>query len=179
MDIHQLNFTLLEQKIFALLCLRAGEKLSQREIAKLLKVSPTAVSNSIKKLRENSLINVEKTKTINFISFNRDGQRAVEMKRVENLKNLYTYGLSDYLEEELAGATIILFGSYSIGEDTNTSDIDIAVIERKNKMIDIEKFEKILNRKININFYNSWKDIHKHLKNNILNGITLHGSVEL
>ena len=101
------------------------------------------------------------------------------MKRVENLKNLYTYGLSDYLEEELAGATIILFGSYSMGEDTNTSDIDIAVIERKNKMIDIEKFEKILNRKININFYNSWKDIHKHLKNNILNGITLHGSVEL
>ena len=179
MDIHQLNFTLLEQKIFALLCLRAGEKLSQREIAKLLKVSPTAVSNSIKKLRENDLIKVEKTKTINFISFNRDGQRAVEMKRVENLKNLYTYGLSDYLEEELAGATIILFGSYSIGEDTNTSDIDIAVIERKNKMIDIEKFEKILNRKININFYNSWKDIHKHLKNNILNGITLHGSVEL
>jgi len=179
MDIHQLNFTLLEQKIFALLCLRAGEKLSQREIAKLLKVSPTAVSNSIKKLRENSLINVEKTKTINFISFNRDGQRAVEMKRVENLKNLYTYGLSDYLEEELAGATIILFGSYSMGEDTNTSDIDIAVIERKNKMLDIEKFEKILNRKININFYNSWKDIHKHLKNNILNGITLHGSVEL
>jgi len=179
MDIHQLNFTLLEQKIFALLCLRAGEKLSQREIAKLLKVSPTAVSNSIKKLRENSLINVEKTKKINFISFNRDGQRAVEMKRVENLKNLYTYGLSDYLEEELAGATIILFGSYSMGEDTNTSDIDIAVIERKNKMLDIEKFEKILNRKININFYNSWKDIHKHLKNNILNGITLHGSVEL
>jgi len=179
MDIHQLNFTLLEQKIFALLCLRAGEKLSQREIAKLLKVSPTAVSNSIKKLRENDLIKVEKTKTINFISFNRDGQRAVEMKRVENLKNLYTYGLSDYLEEELAGATIILFGSYSIGEDTNTSDIDIAVIERKNKMLDIEKFEKILNRKININFYNSWKDIHKHLKNNILNGITLHGSVEL
>ena len=179
MDIHQLNFTLLEQKIFALLCLRAGEKLSQREIAKLLKVSPTAVSNSIKKLRENGLIKVEKTKTINFISFNRDGQRAIEMKRVENLKNLYTYGLSDYLEEELAGATIILFGSYSMGEDTNTSDIDIAVIERKNKMLDIEKFEKILNRKININFYNSWKDIHKHLKNNILNGITLHGSVEL
>ena len=179
MDIHQLNFTLLEQKIFALLCLRAGEKLSQREIAKLLKVSPTAVSNSIKKLRKNDLIKVEKTKTINFISFNRDGQRAVEMKRVENLKNLYTYGLSDYLEEELAGATIILFGSYSMGEDTNTSDIDIAVIERKNKMLDIEKFEKILNRKININFYNSWKDIHKHLKNNILNGITLHGSVEL
>lgn len=179
MDIHQLNFTLLEQKIFALLCLRAGEKLSQREIAKLLKVSPTAVSNSIKKLRENDLIKVEKTKTINFISFNRDGQRAIEMKRVENLKNLYTSGLSDYLEEELAGTTIILFGSYSMGEDTNTSDIDIAVIERKNKMLDIEKFEKILNRKININFYNSWKDIHKQLKNNILNGITLHGSVEL
>ena len=98
---------------------------------------------------------------------------------MENLKNLYTSGLSDYLEKELAGSTVILFGSYSKGEDTNTSDIDIAVIERKDKMLELEKYEKILNRKINVNFYDSWKKIHENLKNNILNGIILHGGVEL
>lgn len=159
--------------------MRAGEKLSQREIAKILKVSPTAVANSIKYLKESRLIKVEKTKTINFISFNRDESKAIDLKRVENLKNIYISGLSDYLEKELAGAIIILFGSYSRGEDTNTSDLDIAVIERKDKKLNLEEYEKVLNRKINVNFYNSWKDIHKHLKNNILNGILLHGSIEL
>ena len=179
MDIHKLKLTSLQAEIFSLLCLKAGEKLSQREIAIMLKVSPTAVANAIKKLKESDLIKLEKTKTINFISFNRDMPQAIELKRVENLKNIYTSGLSDYLYVELAGATIILFGSYANGEDTKTSDIDIAAIGRKDKMLSLEEYEKILNREINVNFYNSWKDIHKHLKNNILNGIVLHGSVEL
>lgn len=179
MDIYKLKWTILGKEIFSLLCIRAGEKLSQRDIAKILKVSPTAVSNSIKKLKDSNLIKIEKTKTINFISLNRDGQRALDLKRAENLKNIYISGLSDHLEKELAGATIILFGSYSMGEDTNTSDMDIAVIGRKDKMIELEKYEKILNRKINVNFYGSWKKIHENLKNNILNGILLHGGIEL
>ncbi len=170
---------MLEQEIFSLLCLKAGEKLSQRELAKMLKVTPTALSNSKKKLKDNQLIKVEKTKTINFVSFNRDESKAIELKRVENLKNIYLSGLSNYLEEKLAGATIILFGSYSKGEDTENSDIDLAVIERKNKMLELEKYEKILNRKINTNFYDSWKKIDENLKNNILNRIVLKGGVEL
>ena len=179
MDIYKLNWTILEQEVFSLLCIRAGEKLSQRETAKILNVSPTAVSNSTKKLKASNLIKIEKTKTINFISFNRDEQKALDLKRVENLKNIYISGLSDYLEKELAGATIILFGSYSKGEDTNTSDIDIEVIERKDKMLELEKYEKLLNRKINVSFYDSWKKIHENLKNNVLNGILLHGGIEL
>ncbi len=179
MDIYKLKWTVLEQEIFSLLCIKAGEKLSQRELAKMLRVSPTAVSNSMKKLKDSNLIKIEKTKTINFVSFNRDWQMAFELKRVENLKNIYVSGLSDYLEKELAGAVVILFGSYSKGEDTNTSDIDIAVIERKDKMLELEKYEKILNRRININFYDSWKNIHENLRNNILNGIILHGGVDL
>ncbi len=179
MEMYKLKWTSLQAGIFSLLCLKAGEKLSQREIAKILKVSPTAVANSIKELKKNQFIKVEKTKTINFVSFNRDKEEAIELKRVENLRNIYVLGLFDFLRKEFAGGTIILFGSYSRGEDTNTSDIDFAVIGRKDKMIEFEKFEKILERKININFYDSWKEIHKHLKNNILNGILLWGSVEL
>ena len=143
MDTYKVKWTLLGQEIFSLLCKRAGEKMSQREIAKILAVSPTAVGDSIKQLKNGDLIKIEKAKTVNFISFNRDGQIAMDLKRVENLKNIYTSGLSDYLEEELAGSTIILFGSYSKGEDTNTSDIDIAVIERKDKTLDLGRYEKI------------------------------------
>ncbi len=179
MDIYKLKWTILQENIFTLLCLKAGQELSQREIAKKLKVSPTAVANSLKSLKNKNLITIKKTKTINFISFNRDKTKSIELKRVENIKNIYCSGLSDHLENELPGGTIILFGSYSRGEDTTTSDIDIAVIERKDKNLNLEKFENTLNRKINVNFYESWNKIHKHLKNNILNGILLHGVIEL
>lgn len=179
MDMYTQKWTALQTRIFSLMCVRSGEKLSQREIAGILKVSPTAITNSVKKLKDEGLIKVEKTKTINFISFNRDEQKTVELKRAENLKNIYLSGLSDYLENQLPGGTIILFGSYSIGGDTNASDIDIAVIGRKDKMLYLDKYEKALNRKINVNFYKLWRVIHKHLKNNILNGILLHGTIEL
>lgn len=179
MDIYKLKFTIVEQELFSLLCLKAGEKMSQREIAGILKISPTAVAKALRKITGKKLAKVEKTKTINFVSFDREEPIAIELKRVENLKNVYLSGLSDYLEEKLAGSTIILFGSFSKGEDAKNSDIDIAVIGRKDKMLEIEPYEKMLNRKININFYDSWKSIHEHLKNNILNGIILHGSVEL
>lgn len=179
MDTYQLKWTMLQAEIFSLMCIRAGEKLSQRELAKILKVSPTSITNSIKKLKDTNLIKIEKTKTINFVSFNRDEQRAVELKRAENLRNVYLSGLSDYLESQLPGGTIILFGSYSIGGDTNASDIDLAIIGRKDKILYLDKYEKALNRKINVNFYKTWTDIHKHLKNNILNGILLHGAIEL
>ncbi len=179
MDMCKEKWTTLQREIILLLCKRSGEKLSQREIAKELKVSPTAIGNSLSLLNKSNLIKIEKTKTINFIQLNRDEKKAIEFKRIENLRNVYLSGLSDYLENELAGSTIILFGSYALGEDTVRSDIDIAVIERKGKQLHLAEYEKILHRKININFYNSWKDIHRHLKNNILNGIILHGSVEL
>lgn len=97
MDTYKLKFTQLEQEIFSFLCLRAGEKLSQREIAQSLKVSPTAIAKSLKKLLDINFARIEKTKTINFISLNRDKPLVIELKRAENLKNIYLSGLSDYL----------------------------------------------------------------------------------
>ena len=83
------------------------------------------------------------------------------------------------MEKEFAGATIILFGSYSRGDDTTSSDIDIAVIGRKDKNIKLTDFDKDLERTIFINFYPSFKEIHKHLKENLFNGIVLAGGIEI
>ena len=179
MDIYKHNWTRLQAEIFSLLCLKAERRLSQREIAKLLKVSPTAISNSLSILEKDNLIKIEKVKNINFVMFNRDEKKARELKQLENLKNIYLSGLLDYLEQGLAGGTMVLFGSYAIGEDTENSDIDIAVIGRKEKELNIENFEKVFEKEINIQFYESWKKIHINLRNNILNGIILSGSVEL
>ncbi len=179
MDIYKHKWTRLQSEIFSLLCWKAGEELSQRDIAKSLKVSPTAVANSLAGLHKERLITIKKTKNINFVSFNRDNGKAIELKRVENLRNIYSSELFEYLEDELAGSVIILFGSYSYGGDTDASDVDLAVIGRKDKVLDLEKFDILLHRKVNINFYDSFKEIHKNLRDNILNGVVLKGVIEL
>jgi len=116
------------------------------------------------------------------IEFNKDNQKAIELKRVENLQMIYESGLARFLQNSFPGATIILFGSYSRGEDVQTSDVDIAVIGlkgKKNNELNLTIFERLLQKKIIINFYHSFKEIHKHLKENILNGIILSGGVKL
>ncbi len=179
MDIYKLKFTILELELLSYFCIKTGEEFSQREIAQMLKVSPTAIGNTVKLLVEKDLVKVKKTKTINFVKFNRENYKAIELKRVENLRMIYVSGISDFLENNFPGTTIILFGSYARGEDIYSSDIDIAIIGGKDKVLNLDPFEKLVKREININFYSSWKDIHKNLKNNILNGIILAGSVEL
>jgi len=110
---------------------------------------------------------------------NKRNHKIMQLKRVDNLKQIYELGLVDFLDKEFAGATIILFGSYSRGDDLINSDIDIAVIGRKEKGIDLKKYEEQLERKININYYASFDKIHKNLKENLANGIVLSGGFQL
>lgn len=156
-------------------------KFNQSNLAKMLKVSPTAIAKSIPSLEKEELIKFEKGNNINLNSvyFNRDSEKAIFFKRTENLKRLYELGLIQFLYNSLPGSTIILFGSFSKGEDTTKSDIDIAIIGHRNRNLDLSEFEKKLEHAININYYESWQRIHKNLKNSILNGITLAGAVEL
>jgi len=181
MDMYNIKWTRLQAEIFRLLAIKSGAILTLRNTSRLLKKTPTAVSNALAELKDEKVIKVEKSKEMNLLSiqFNRDNPRSVELKRAENLKLIYESGLSDFLRENFPGCTTILFGSYSRGEDTIDSDIDIAVIGIKEKEIDLAQFDKKLERKTIINFYSSFKGIHKHLLENILNGIVLNGGVEI
>ncbi|MAG47532.1 hypothetical protein CL617_02925 [archaeon] len=180
-NIYKLKLTILQQEILRLLFIKVGKQLNQRQISKYLNVSQPAVKKSLPKLDKENLIKIQQDKESKrwSIELNRDHHSILQLKRVDNLKLIYESGLADFLEEKFAGTTIILFGSYSRGEDLINSDIDIAIIGAKDKLLELEKYEKTLDREINVNFYKSWKGIHEHLKNNILNGIILYGSVEL
>jgi len=180
-DIYKSKLTNLQQAILRLLFVRMGEKLNQRAIAIALDVSATAVMKALPEMERMDFIKLEKDKESKRIAIelNRENHLVMQLKRADNLKLIYESGLVDFLEREFAGGTIILFGSYSLGEDNNKSDIDIAVIGRKDKIIDLKKFENLFSRQININFYGSFKEINKNLKDNILNGIVLCGGVEL
>lgn len=180
-NIYKLELTNLQQRILRLLFVKSGLQLNALMIAKALEVSQPAVSKALPFLEREEFIKLKKDKESGrfSIELNRDNHKIMQLKRADNLKLIYESGFADFIEKEFAGATIILFGSYSMGDDTNTSDIDIAIIGRKDKLIKLEKFEAILGREININFYSSFKKIHKNLKENIFNGIVLYGGVEL
>lgn len=175
------KLTILQQEILRLLFVKSGMSLNQRGIAKILRVSQPAVMKAVPRLKEIGLIKIEQDKESKrwSVELNRDNHKVIKIKRADNLKQIYESGLADFLNKEFAGGTIILFGSYSRGEDTMDSDIDIAIIGRKEKIVNLNKFEKLLERKININFYPFFREIHKHLRESILNGILLSGSVEL
>ncbi|MBU3896623.1 MAG: nucleotidyltransferase domain-containing protein [Nanoarchaeota archaeon] len=177
---YKLKLTGLQQEIIRLMFVKTGTQLNQRQISKLLEVSQPAVMKALPELEKQELIKISQDKESKrwSVELNRENHKVMQLKQIDNLRQIYESGLADYLEEKLAGSTIILFGSYSRGEDTITSDIDIAVIGRKEKELKIEKFENDLERKINVNFYETW-DIHKNLKENLCNGIVLAGGVKL
>ena len=164
MDIYKLKFTRLQNEILRLLCIKAGMSLNQREIARILKVSPTAISKSLPLLEKEGLVEIKRKEKMNLISveLKRDNSKTISFKRIENLKLIYESGLADFLEKKFPGCDIVLFGSYSQGEDTIHSDIDIA-INSKRKDFDLTKFDKMLERTI----------INKNLELNISKGIVL------
>ncbi len=181
MDIYKLKFTRLQDEILNFLFLKTGASFNGRSLARHLKVSPTAIMKSLPLLEKEELIDVKKDKeTKNLtIKLNLDNPRITNMKRVNNLKQIYESKLSDFLTDTFPSATIILFGSYSYGEDTINSDIDIAIIGYKSRELELKNYEKILERKININYYQNLLQIDKNLKENLFNGIILKGGINL
>jgi predicted nucleotidyltransferase len=187
-NISKPQFTLLQQEILTCLIIKAGASFNARGLAKSLNRTQAGIVKALPELEKEKLVKIKKDKGSGrwSIELNIDSQKTINTKRVENLKMIYGSGLSVFLKNSFPGCTIILFGSYSRGEDIyaketeeNSSDIEIAIIGSKEKNLELKKFEKLLEREIILNFYQSFKEIHQHLKNNILNGILLYGSVDL
>jgi predicted nucleotidyltransferase len=180
-NMYKLKLTLLQQDVLGLLFAYPEKSFTGRAISLSLGVSQPGVSKALRGLNKYSLITLskdEESKRLT-IRLNRDNDVVTGIKRADNLRNLYETGLVRLLEDQLEGATITLFGSYSRGDDTSASDIDIAVIGRKEKNIDLSTYEKLLKRKITIQFYQSLASVHKELRENLCNGIVLSGGIVL
>ena len=97
-----------------------------------------------------------------------------------HLDKIYAAGIVDAVYNAIPQArAIILFGSYSRGEDISTSDIDIGIITPKKNQPELKNFEKKLKRKVQLHFKTNFNDYPKELKNNISNGIVLDGYLEV
>ncbi|SRR3989344_2069040 len=149
-----------------------------REIARLTNLSVTGVIKIINRLKKERLVISAKKANIEEVKPDFEG-RFLVMKRIYNLYSLYESGLVAYLKGMFEmPKSIILFGSYSDGTDTEISDIDIAIASNKKDMPDLAKFEKKLARKINLHVLDLGTST-KEFRNSIANGIVLEGFAEL
>ena len=151
------------------------------DISRKIGLAHTSVKKNLSQLLNEGLIKetIQKKGRRKFpvYSANIDNKNFKRQKIVYNLSSLFQSGLIDFLEEKLAPNSIVVFGSYRRGEDTEDSDIDLFV-ETVEENIDVTKFGKKLNRKIQIHFKKEFTNYPKELKNNIINGIAVQGFLE-
>jgi len=118
------------------------------------------------------------------VKLNRENSNSFELKRLNNLSNIYESGLLEFLSKKSAGSTIVLFGSYSFGEDIETSDVDIFLIGGSNPVNleeELSKFEinSKIKRKINLEYTKELKNLKVALRESVINGIVLKGALQL
>ncbi len=152
-----------------------------KEISRKAKLAHTSVKKHLEVLKNEAIIKetIQKRGSRDFPIYNSNinGKAYKRYKGQYNRQDSSFYGLLSYLSNKLMPQAIVLFGSYSEGSDIEESDIDIFV-ECKKQKIDLSKYEKELNRKIQLHFNEDFKSFPKELKNNIVNGVVLRGYLE-
>ena len=170
----------IKDKIKTYYFLNPSKKLRVRQIEREVNVPLPSAIRYVKELVNERFL--KKYEVANIVTFttDRSSKYYIFEKKLFNLNSLFETDLIDYLVEELSNPIIIVFGSFSKGEDIENSDIDIYVETPSKKEISLKKFEKKLNRKIQVFRNKSIKKIkNEDLANNILNGIVLNGNLEV
>ncbi len=154
-------------------------KLRVRQIERELKLPLPSVIRYVKELEKEEILKSQKVANIQFFTSNR-GQKFFIEKKLFNIKKIYSSGLIDYIKQELSNPAIAFFGSFSLGEDLESSDIDLYIETPSKKKLNLEKFEKSLKRKIQVFSYENLNKIpNKELRNNVINGVVLNGFIEV
>lgn len=152
---------------------------SYRELERQTGFSIGTVSTYIKKLVSASLLESRKSANSILVNGNLENPLFIAMKRAYNIEILYTSGLVQYLTETIRPDSLILFGSYSRGEDDERSDVDIASLHGRKAGADLHKFEKVIGRKISLIRIESLESAKKEFVNSLANGIILSGGIEV
>lgn len=150
-----------------------------RGLAKETGVSTTGVVYAVEELKKYDIITVEKTTITTNIRANLESEVYRFYKKILNLYRLERYLLIQTLRDAYRAKTIVLFGSFSKGEDIEGSDIDILVLTNYKETIDLTVYGKMLNRSINLHILKSLEKSSSEFKNAVANGIVLYGYLKV
>jgi predicted nucleotidyltransferase len=154
-----------------------------REIARIVRKSPTTVSKKLQELKKKKLLLSRNERNHQLYRANIQNNFFCDLKLYYNIKRIRESGLIEYLLEYYNyPSAIILFGSFQKAENVASSDIDLCIITAKESEPNLEKFEKKLKHKVQL-FPFSDKKLqsfkNKGLLNNIINGVVLEGFLEV
>lgn len=150
-----------------------------RELSRKLKISFPWVRKLILGLVKRKLLLIKKERHLVLAQANRENPLFIALKRSYNLFALHQSGLIESITDAYGRPeAIILFGSYSRGEDTEQSDIDIAVFTAKHLDLQLSPFEKKLGRKIRVQELQK-DSVNKEFLTTLANGIVVEGYFDL
>jgi len=172
-------FTEMNNKILQFFFRNPSKTFHLRDLARQTKLSPAGALKSLRRLEERQLVIREKTIATDNFKANLESKEFRNLKWIYNVYSMKNSGLDDFLNEKYGfPEAIVLFGSYSKGEDLETSDIDLAIITKKEISLDLSKFEKVLERKISVHEI-SLEKISKEFLNNLINGVVIRGYLKI
>lgn len=170
------------QKVLSVFFDNPSKKFNLKEISILLNLAHTSVKNELNFLIKQTLLFTDfesrGKRKFPYYFANSSNENFIKFKQLYNLSLLYNSGIIEYLKNKTMPNSILLFGSFFRGEDSENSDIDL-FIESEIINLDLRKFEKKLKRKINLTFNPNINNLKKTFLNNLINGIVLYGSINL
>ena len=167
-----------------------NDELSLTDLASNLGISKTTANRIVTMLEKEGFLVKKVLGKVWRISCNQQHIYNFSRKIAYNLNVVYESNLiqavHDFIQAEFKQSprAIILFGSYRKGDDTEKSDIDIAVEILGNQSLSIKEFrifpqfEYRKNVKINLHIFTR-NNIDLNLFANIANGIVLEGFLEV
>lgn len=162
------------QKVFEEIASKPNTFFSLRELARICGLSPAGTLKILKQLVSEKLAVREK----DAYQANVDNKGFISIKRALNLHAVLASGLVEFMREKIDFEALVLFGSYARGEDNENSDIDLLVVSKHKKELDLSKFSKPLKKPITLHILDL-TTAKKEFKNNIINGIVLDGYLRL
>jgi len=152
------------------------DEIGVREYSRLFNISAPTASKLLKNFEYEGLLKKKTYRGYLLFRANRENPILRDLSRI--YWRLKLNDIFEKLRSEFHDPIIILFGSLSKLETKKDSDVDIAVISKISKKIDLNRYEKTLGREIQLFFFKSLDEISKELKLNIINGYKLEGDLK-
>lgn len=154
------------------------------ELCEQLKISKTTANTVVLELEKLKFLEHEVLGNLWRIYANQKHPFFITLRIPFNLKSVYQSDILEWVVSNVPNArAVILFGSYRKGDDTEKSDVDIAVEVVGNKELEIVKLQASRmgyreNVHVNVHLF-SRKKIDLNVFASIANGIVLQGFLEV
>jgi len=154
-----------------------------RELSRIIKINHTTVRQYLNRLVKEGILQKKKGQIYNSYTIALS-KKYFGLKFYYNLEKIRKSHIIDYFQKEFDFPVIILFGSYAKARDTKNSDIDICIISNIKKDLNLNPFQSVLNKPVNLHLFTKkeFENLKKkspELVNNIANGIVIEGELEI